>query len=346
MFPAEWYPQSGIMIAWPHPDTDWRENLADVEHVYCELVRQVSEYEKVLLLCMDEPLLFRVKGILDEYGIKDNRIDYRCVPYNDTWTRDFGPLSILKNGQPQLLNFQFNGWGNKFRSEQDNQVNHTLYAQGTWPGTCLHDISYTLEGGSIETDGCGTLLTTSACLLNKNRNGPLSREAVEKLLMKNLGINRVFWLEYGGLAGDDTDGHIDTLARFCDPETIAYMTCNNPGDENYHGLSNMEQELKDLRTKEGRPYTLIPLQLPQPVYDRQGRRLPASYANFLITNGPILMPVYQDTMADQRAADQLAAAFPGREILTIDCKSLIVQHGSLHCMTMQITDKVLTRNSR
>jgi len=165
--------------------------------------------------------------------------------------------------------------------------------------------------------------------------------------MKNLGINRVFWLEHGNLAGDDTDSHIDTLARFCDPETIAYTTCNNPGDENYHGLSNMEQELKDLRTKEGRPYTLVPLQLPQPIHDLQGQRLPASYVNFLITNGPILMPVYQDTMADQLAADQLAVAFPGREILTIDCKSLIMQRGSLHCITMQITGKVqLIRNRK
>jgi len=264
------------------------------------------------------------------------RLAFYHVQYNDTWTRDYGPITVRNNKQTVMLDFTFNGWGNKFDATLDNTVNNQLTEAGAWPPTAVCKIDYILEGGSIDSDGQGSLLTTSACLLHPHRNPGYSREQVESLLGKTLGCTRVLWLENGFLIGDDTDSHIDMLARFCDPQTIAYTTCTDEQDEHYAALKQMEMELRQFTTASGHPYRLIPLPIPAPIHAKDGQRLPASYANFLIINDAVLLPVYQDQQADKHAFMQLQNAFVDREIITIDCKPLIMQHGSLHCASMQL----------
>ncbi|HFC03764.1 MAG TPA: agmatine deiminase family protein, partial [Nitratifractor salsuginis] len=256
--------------------------------------------------------------------------------YNDTWTRDYGPLSAEEDRNPLLLDFIFNGWGGKYEASLDNAVNRTLHQKGYFGTTPMRSIDYVLEGGSVESDGAGTILTTSRCLLNPNRNGETSKEDVEKILSDTLGAKRVLWLDHGYLAGDDTDGHIDTLARFCDPETLAYVRCEDPEDEHYEELKRMEEQLQSFRTAEGAPYRLVPLPMPPAIRDEEGRRLPATYANFLITNKALLYPTYDSRSTDRLAGEIFKELFPGREIIPIPCSRLITQGGSLHCSTMQI----------
>jgi agmatine/peptidylarginine deiminase len=204
----------------------------------------------------------------------------------------------------------------------------------------MQSFKLVLEGGSIEVDGEGTLLTTESCLLNPNRNHGLNRAQIETELRRLLGVDRILWLKQGAIDGDDTDGHIDTLARFCDAGTIAYQACNDHNDPHYSGLRSMAAELKTLRRKDGTPYKLVPLPWPQAIHDHTGRRLPATYANFLIINGAVLAPTYNDP-ADDVALAALRPAFPGREIVPVMCRPLIYQYGSLHCVSMQLPEGVI-----
>ena len=339
-FPAEWQQQAAILLVWPHKDTDWTDSLETVEHVYVQIVKTIINYEKILIICRDTLHQSTVRKQL-EINDNNSQIIFYIALYNDTWVRDYGPLSIIKNNVPALLNFQFNGWGNKFDSKLDNDLNSRLTQLGAWPEQSINDVPFILEGGSIESNGEGILLTTSACLLNQNRNAQFSQETIEKLLIDNLGIKKILWLNHGYIAGDDTDCHIDTLARFCDAETIAYMACENRQDEHFDSLKKMEQELQAFKTLDNKPFNLIPVYIPSPIYDQEENRLPASYVNFLITNGPVLLPVYNDSEADQHAITQLNKALPKKEIITIDCTALIQQHGSLHCITMQLLEGTL-----
>ena len=198
-----------------------------------------------------------------------------------------------------------------------------------------------LEGGSTESDGRGTILTTAECLLNPNRSPHLTQEEIEATLGASLGADRFLWLEHGFLAGDDTDSHVDTLARLCPDDTIVYVRCDDPGDEHHPALAAMEAELRGFRTREGKPYRLVPLPWPRPQTDSEGHRLPATYANFLVINGAVLVPTYGDR-SDAAALAAVGSAFPGREAIGIDCRPLILQHGSLHCVTMQLPKGVLS----
>ena len=259
------------------------------------------------------------------------------LPYNDTWVRDFGPLGVYENGALTLLDFTFDGWGGKFEADKDNALSSRIHKNWLFGVTPLEKVDLVLEGGSLESDGRGTVLSTTKCLLNPNRNGGLSKEDVEGQLLAHLGVSRVLWLENGALEGDDTDAHIDTLARFVKEDTIAYVTCEDKSDSHYEGLLLMEKELQQFRTKEGEPYTLVPLPLPKAQYSVQGERLPATYANFLILNKTVLMPSYNNGDAhDKEAVEVLKAIYPEREIIPIPCLALIEQGGSLHCSTMQI----------
>jgi agmatine deiminase len=316
--------------------------LEEVERVYIDLVAAISRHEKVLILCVDIRHESHIHFLLTQRGINLDQLAFYHVQYNDTWTRDYGPIPLSKNKQKLMLDFTFNGWGNKFDATLDNTINSQLTAAGAWPSTDLHKIDFILEGGSIDSDGQGSILTTSACLLNPNRNPGYSRNQVEALLAETLGCTRVLWLENGFLSGDDTDSHIDMLARFCDPQTIAYTTCIDEKDEHYASLKLMEMELRQLTTAAGHPYQLIPLPIPAPIHNSEGQRLPASYANFLIINNAVLLPVYQDHQADKYAIKQLKNAFTDREIIAIDCKPLIMQHGSLHCASMQLLHRILS----
>ncbi|WP_303720397.1 agmatine deiminase family protein [Malonomonas rubra] len=335
--PAEWEPQDAILIAWPHADSDWQPILEEISAVYVELSRQITAYQ-TLLIATPEPEI--VSDRLDTAGIDRKNIQIVKVPTNDTWSRDFGPITVLRDNRPLLLDFGFNGWGLKFPADKDNQVTTRLHAMGIFGKTEKKTLGLILEGGSIESDGAGTILTTSECLLNANRNPQLDKIQIETTLTQVLGAKQIHWLDHGFLTGDDTDSHIDTLARLCPTNTITYTRCDNPEDEHYSDLQKMEQQLHQLRTPVGEPYRLIPLPWPKPSYDEAGERLPATYANYLVINGAVLVPTYDDP-ADQKALHAVSQAYPDRKIIGIDSRPVIWQHGSLHCISMQIPKGVL-----
>ncbi|NTS78818.1 agmatine deiminase family protein [Catenovulum sp. SM1970] len=341
-FPAEWYRQDAILLAWPHKNTDWAPWLSAVEHVYGQIVKYISQYQRVVISCDPVVNQVQVKADLASVGANVANVDLVTVPTNDTWARDHGVITVLEDDQVTPLDFEFNAWGGKFESSLDNLINQNLVKQNRI--ISAKAVNLILEGGSIETDGFGTLLTTEICLLNDNRNNQLSQQALEDKLSEVLGVNRFLWLSQGHLPGDDTDAHIDTLARFCDPHTIAYVQCNDPEHALYPALSAMENELKAFKDYQGNPYQLIPLPLCQAIENAEGELLPATYANFLITNEQVLLPVY-GAPQDQQAIDVLRATFEQtiapREVVAIDCRTLIEQFGSLHCISMQLPKGVL-----
>jgi agmatine deiminase len=335
--PAEWEEQDGVLLSWPHGESDWQPVLDQVEPVFAQIVAAISRHERVVLTVTERGLadaMLRAAGSVME--------NIRCVelPSNDTWARDFGPITVLENGAPLLLDFGFNGWGLKFASNHDNLITGHLCAAGVFRSG-RRIAGMVLEGGSIESDGRGTILTTSECLLEANRNPHLSRGEIQRALLDQFGASRVLWLENGYLAGDDTDSHIDTLARLCPNDTIIHVACDDPDDEHYAPLARMKAELESFRTREGATYRLIPLPWPAPCFDPEGERLPATYANFLIINGAVLVPTYNDRN-DGAALAAVGRAFPDRTIIGIDCRPLILQHGSLHCVTMQLPKGTLS----
>ena len=329
--PAEWAPQSGVQLTWPHAHTDWAYMLEEVQECFTRIAIEIAQRE-LLLIVTPEPDAVR-RQIAGKVRMENVR--FALCDTNDTWARDHGAITLLDEaGQAQLLDFTFNGWGLKFASDKDNQITRRLVKDGHLQGAYTNRLGFVLEGGSIESDGRGTLLTTSECLLSPNRNGEMSREEIEAYLRDVFRVRQVLWLEYGYLAGDDTDSHVDTLARLCPDDTIAYVRCTDPQDEHYPALHRMEEQLKTFRTPDGKPYRLLPLPWPDAIVE-DGERLPATYANFLVMNGAVLYPTYAQPENDAQARDVLAQAFPDREIVGIDCRPLIRQHGSLHCVTMQ-----------
>ena len=333
--PAEWEPQSGIMLTWPHAQTDWAPMLSEVTETYEEMAREIRRREPLLIV---------------------------GPPTNDTWARDHGFITLVQQASPQfpqlseglgkslLLDFCFNGWGEKFAAELDNAINRRLYDEGSVKGEYVDHLDFVLEGGSIESDGRGTIFTTSCCLLAPHRNQPLTKEQIELRLKDYLYADRVLWIDHGQLTGDDTDGHIDTLVRVAPDDTLLYVGCDDPQDEQYEELRLMEEQLRTFRTKEGKPYRLLRLPLPHPIYEdsqpstpnsQSKDRLPATYANFLVINGAVLCPTYSQPDLDAEALHIIGEAFPNRDIVGIDCRSLIRQHGSLHCCTMQFPEGVL-----
>ena len=330
MLLPEWHPQKAILLAWPDRHTDWYTMLDEAQSCYKGIINGLLPYIDVYLICRDKEQLAGHFTNSHHYQLHLIEADYK-----DTWARDFGPLAVKDvNSEINFLDFGFNGWGQKFEAEADNLLNRELLQQGILPNLTDHH-SFILEGGSIETDGLGTVLSTKHCLMAPNRNQPMDLLAIEGYLRKHLDVNRFLWLEDGYLAGDDTDSHIDTLAKFCNETTIAYVQCLDELDEHYHALQAMEDQLKQFRTTDGQPYQLIPLPMAEPIYDNNGHRLPATYANFLILNEAVLMPVYNSSV-DKEALSQLQSAFPHRPVVGIDSTALIKQHGSLHCVTMQI----------
>jgi len=297
---------------------------------FVTIAREVLKREKLIVVCADAATVRSQLGPVD-----NQRLVLAELPTNDTWARDHGGLSVFADGRPLLCEFTFNGWGLKFPANLDNQITRGLYQKGVFNQQVLLKSfkPFVLEGGSLETDGKGTLLTTAQCLLSANRNDITDEAVLEQSLKSFFGLKRVLWLHHGKLVGDDTDSHIDTLARFCDAETIAYVAPGNPEDEQYEALALMEKELRTFRTLQGKSYRLIALPVADPVF-HEGSRLPATYANFLIFNGAVLAPVY-DAPKDELAIKALQQVFPDREIIPINCLPLIRQNGSLHCLTMQ-----------
>ncbi len=335
--PAEWEKQAFVQLTWPHPETAWYE-LPKVLDCYVNVASAIVRYEPLLIVCRDEAECrkdFAHRGVsLDNWPVR-----FVEAPLNDTWARDHGAISVWGDqGEKCIMDFVFNGWGLKFGADLDNQITRTVFRKGAFaPDVRYLDMRpFVLEGGSIDTDGTGTLLATSECLCSLNRNEYLAQEEIEEKLKTAFGLERILWLDHGGIVGDDTDSHVDILARFCSEDTIAYTCCEDPSDQNYAPLKAMEKELEGFRTRDGKPYRLIPLPLPEALY-LDDYRLPASYANFLIVNGAVLMPGTGGPL-DQVAAAQLRTAFPDRKVEIIDCRALLSGHGGLHCITMNYPD--------
>jgi len=320
-------------MAFPHEETDWYDpadpkSLDAALSPFIRIAQAIAYKEPVYIICKDK------KKISSMFCSTFNMIFWE-LPTNDTWIRDYGYISIEENGEKKLLDFTFDGWGGKFDATLDNTVNQALYKTGLMGTTPLETIDFVLEGGSIESDGEGTVLTTSQCLCNPNRNGGLTKEKVESKLKAYLGAQRILWLDHGYLAGDDTDSHIDTLARFVNKDTIVYVKCEDRSDEHYEALKLMEAQLQSFRTAEGTPYKLIPLPMCEAKYDEAGNRLPATYANFLITNDALIYPTYNDK-SDTLAGEIFKTIYPQKEIIPVNCLKLIEEGGSLHCSTMQV----------
>ncbi|MDX1489108.1 MAG: agmatine deiminase family protein, partial [Acidiferrobacterales bacterium] len=273
--PAEWEPQSGAMLTWPHEHSDWASLLPEVEAIYLVLAREISARQRLLIVCFDDEHLDAVHQRLLANGVNERNVRLYVAPSNDTWARDHGPITVGLNGELQLLDFHFNGWGGKYPHELDDAITRRLYRAGAFGEIRLDAIDLVAEGGAIEFDGAGTMLATARSLLTVSRNRGLTQSALERRLNKCLGVERFLWLRHGGIAGDDTDGHIDTLARFCDPGTIAYVGCTRKADPHHADLEAMANELSVFRTSAGNPYRLVPLPSPAPIYDRHGRQLPA-----------------------------------------------------------------------
>ena len=331
-FPAEWEPQSAILLAWPNAETDWADRLDEVEDTYIALVAAITRFQPALVCVADADVEAYARARLSSARVPMERVRFIEVPYDDTWLRDSGPITLREGDGFRLLDFRFTGWGGKFDATQDDQLVERLERMGLFARSVRQSIDFALEGGAIETDGAGTLLSTWTCL--GERHPGADRDALGRQLAGWLAQDRVLWLEHGQLEGDDTDAHIDTLARFAAVDAIVYQACDDPGDSHYAGLQAMAAELAALRTGDGQPYRLFALPWARPVIDG-GRRLAASYANFLIVNGAVLMPAYDDP-ADAQAAAVLQQAFPDREIVQVPCRPLIWQNGSLHCVTMQL----------
>lgn len=343
--PAEWFPQSGVQLTWPHKDTDWAPILHEVEQCYLRMALEISLRERLIIVTphpSDVDKLLRTH--LPEKALKN--ITLHEMPTNDTWARDHGFITLIGDTEPRLLDFQFNGWGKKFEASLDNEICRHMNEQKILRGAYEDHLDFVLEGGSIESDGRGTILTTSQCLMAPNRNQPLSQAEIEERLLSTLHAQRILWLDHGYLAGDDTDSHIDTLARLCPNDTIAYVQCLDTQDEHYEELHLMEEQLKTFRTLTGEPYQLVPLPMGPIHFDEDGERLPSTYANFLIMNDTVLMPTYGDRDLDELATRQLQKAFPKHDIVGIDCQVLIRQHGSLHCCTMQFPVGVIPKQTK
>lgn len=335
--PAEWEPQGFVQLTWPHCETEWYD-LPHVLDCYVNVARTILRYEPLLIVCRDKE---ECLADMAARGFTPDGARLVECPLNDTWARDHGAISVWDGSRKCILDFVFNGWGLKFGSNLDNQITRNMFREGAF----AQDVEYVdmrpfvLEGGSIDTDGCGTLMATSECLCSLNRNEYLSREEIEQKLCQAFGLRRILWVDHGGIVGDDTDSHIDILARFCTPDTIAYTCCEDPSDPNFGPLKEMEEQLKTFRTLEGKPYRLVPLPLPDALY-LEDYRLPGSYANFLLVNGAVLIPG-ADSPKDTVAAAQLQKVFPDRKVEIIDCRALLSGHGGLHCITMNYPEGYL-----
>ena len=333
---AEWHPCDAILLAWPFADSDWQPLLSRAQATYTALLKAIVAHSRAVILCAPSIDRAPLQQHCQQQQIDLSRCEFITLPLNDTWVRDYGPIGYY-SPEPQqprlrLLDFQFNAWGDKYASTLDNQVTQHLQQQGLF--ACpVQSVDFILEGGSIDSDGQGSLLTTAQCLRQRIGTGDLA--GYQRQLQRISATQHLHCLHHGGLAGDDTDSHIDTLVRFANPHTLLYVACDQPDDSHYAPLQAMHQELKQLRQPNGQPYTLHALPLPQAHYNEQGQRLPATYANFLFVNQAILLPVYRCAQ-DAQALAIMQRCFPEHQIISIDCCALIEQFGSLHCATMQL----------
>lgn len=350
--PAEWQKQQAIQLTWPHTTNDWSNSnivnyLIDIDQYFIKLAQSILNYQDLIIAAENEESKDNIEKKLNK-NYPFNLHVYISTS-NGTWARDHGPITMLPKttGKKLILDFEFNAWGGKFGYTKDNAVTKHLYHQAAFNSADYKKIDYILEGGAIECNGEGVLLTTASCLFNQNRNHQMTKQQTIDDLKQYLNVNNLVVIENSMLYGDDTDGHIDMLARFCNRDTILYTACDDQSNPNYANLKKLEQELLVLQKSNGiiDGLKLIPLYIPKVIHNAEKLKnnipdnvLPASYANFLILNGAVLVPIYNDPKYDQLALDTLSQAFPNRDILGLDSRIVIEQGGSLHCLTMQIPD--------
>ncbi|MDR2152473.1 MAG: agmatine deiminase family protein [Helicobacteraceae bacterium] len=322
---AEWERQSAVLLALPRKNGDWSPYIDEILEFYDSLIAAIKRFERVVLICEDDEAIKRFEG---------DRVVCAKLRTNDTWARDFGAIAIEDEGKTAFLDFEFNGWGLKFAANYDNQINAGLNALGFFGGAKLIKTGWILEGGSVESDGAGTIMTTENCLFAPNRNANWTKADFEERFRRDLGAKRVLWLKNGRLENDDTDAHIDTLARFCDPNTIAFVGCDDDKDSHYKTLKAMKDEILAFKKTDGTPYRFIELPMCDPIY-YEGERLPATYANFLIINDAVIAPIY-GVKSDEKALLALKTAFANREIIALNASVAARQHGSIHCLSMQL----------
>ncbi|HEY1377631.1 MAG TPA: agmatine deiminase family protein [Gemmataceae bacterium] len=335
--PAEWEPHRATWLAWPHHAADWPGKFAAIPWVYAEIVRHLTQCETVCLLVADGKMEQRARRVLRKAGVSLGRVEFYHVPTDRVWTRDYCPLFVVgPSGDVALTDWHFNGWAKYPNWQRDDAASRRVADLLGRPirQPTVHGRRVVLEGGSIDVNGRGLLLTTEECLLSpvQARNPGLTQAELEAVLAENLGVRKVLWLNRG-IAGDDTHGHVDDLARFVNERTVVIATEDDPDDENYAPLRENLERLKDMTDLNGRPLEVVPLPLPDPVVFA-GQRLPASYANFYVANDRVLVPTFNDPM-DRVALGTLAEVFPDRTVVGIHAVDLVWGLGTLHCLTQQ-----------
>jgi agmatine deiminase len=329
--PAEWEPHEATWLSWPHNLESWPGAFEPVPAVFAEIVAALHEHEEVRICAGSEELEASARAALRRRGCESPNVRFFRIPTNDAWMRDHGPIFVRHPERGvAMTDWKYNAWGEKYPpydldDRVPSRINETLRLRRFEPGIVL-------EGGSIDVNGKGTLLTTESCLLNPNRNPTLSRREIEQHLEEYLGIRHVVWLG-DGIVGDDTDGHVDDLTRFVDATTVVTAVEEDPADENYRALADNVERLRAARDESGRPLSIVTLPMPPAVYF-DDRRLPASYANFYVGNRSVLVPVF-DHPRDHIACETLARLFPGRRIAPIHCTALVWGLGAIHCVTQQ-----------
>jgi len=330
--PAEWEPHDALWLAWPHDPLTFPDRLPQVEEIYLRMIEALHSDETVHLLVRDEEMKARVSGQIRRRGLDGKRIRLHIFEYADVWIRDTGPIFLVREDRKGLamVDWDFNAWGGKYATHlKDNRIPAVIHCGMKIPRFIPHKV---LEGGAIDVNGKGTLLTTETCLMNANRNANPAKDDIEKTLRDYLGVRKIIWLKQG-IAGDDTDGHVDTVARFVAPETIVCAYEEDKKDENHEPLRENYERLRRARDPLGRPFRIRKIPMPGAVRGPHGR-LPASYANFYIGNRVVLVPVFHDRN-DSIALEEIGRWFPNRKVIGIDCRDLIVGLGALHCVTQQ-----------
>jgi len=318
--PAEWEEQEALIVVFPPKQSDWVHSIEEIHKTYLEFITKIARFQKCLVVCEDKKALANLLPTLQNIELIE-------MPTNDTWIRDFGGINIYKNHKRRTYDFIFNAWGNKFEASLDNSITKQLFEEGYLEGK-FKSFDFVLEGGSIDSNGNGVMLSTAYCLYEQNRNAHLSKKQIKKTLIELFGLKELIVLENGALMGDDTDSHIDTLARFINKKTIAYVKCYDKKDEHYKELRKMEKELQKTE------FNLLPLPLPSAKYFNN-HRIPATYMNFVLINNAVLVPTYSDPY-DKEVLAIFERCFPEREVVGIESSILIREHGSLHCASMNI----------
>jgi len=332
--PAEWAPHRGTWLSWPHKEASWPGKFEPVPGVFVEMVRLLAPQEEVHINVSGAAMAEEVNALLRPLRLPEGRVVLHHHPTNDAWCRDHGPCFVqrLHGGgrEEAIVDWGYNAWGGKYPPyDLDDIVPSRIGAE---LGIPVFHPGIVMEGGALDVNGAGTLLTTEACLLNPNRNPHLSREEIEGYLRNFLGVRHILWLG-DGIVGDDTDGHVDDLTRFTDARTVVTVVEEDPADENYAPLQDNLARLRTMTDQDGRPLRVVTLPMPRPMY-QDDQRLPASYANFYIANGVVLLPAY-DPERDETARDTLQELFPTRRVVPVNAVDLVWGLGAFHCVSQQ-----------